>query len=63
MTFEQGKQDRQAWDNSPQYAQFDRATPVRDIMRLFLPPVPEDTMQVARPLPKPYREWLRGFNE
>lgn len=62
MNFEQGQRDRIAWDTSPQFAQFSRATAVRDIMRLFLPPVPEDAMQVSCPLPKPYRDWIRGFN-
>lgn len=39
-----------------------RDLPVRDVMRLFLPPVLEDMMQVQRPLPKNYQLWLDGFN-
>lgn len=63
INYEAGRQDYQAWSQSPQFQQFDRGTPLRDIMRLFLPPVPEDMMQVQRPLPGPYQEWARGFRE
>jgi len=52
-----------AWNNSPIYAQFDRTVSSEYIMSLFLPPVPQDLMQISRPLPKPYADWLRGFNE
>lgn len=52
-----------AWMNSRHFAQFDRDAPTIDVMRLFLPPVPQDMMQVARPLPKHNQEWLRGFDD
>lgn len=63
MTYEQGQIDYIAWMTSPTYAQFNHDASPRTVMKLFLPPVPEDAMQVSRPLPKPYQEWLRGFND
>ena len=61
--YEAGKQAYTAWVTSPQFAQFDKSTPVRDVMRLFLSPVPEDMMQVQRPLPQPYKDWAKGFED
>lgn len=61
--YQLGKIAYKAWATSPLLAQFDKHAPAKDVMRLFLPPVPQDMMQVARPMPKEYREWLRGFED
>lgn len=34
-----------------------------DAMRLFLPPVEQQMMQVQTPMPKPRKDWLKGFKE
>ena len=66
MTYEEGKKAAIAWNTSPYYQQFDRGLKTEDIMSLFLPPIdgqPEGGLQMSTPLPRPYQEWIRGFNE
>ena len=58
-----GKNDYYAWSRSQQFSQFNQNTPPEIIMKLFLPPIPQDMMQISRPLPFIYQEWLRGFEE
>lgn len=38
-----------------------RTVEAKEAMRLFLPPVPQDMVQIQRPLPEPYQAWCRGF--
>ena len=52
-----------AWKTSPHFQQFARTAPVEEVMRLFLPPISQDLVQVSRPLPKDRQEWLQGFND
>jgi hypothetical protein len=61
--YEAGKADYHAWMTSPNLAHLDRATPPNIVIKLFLPPPPQDLIQVSRPLPAKYQEWLRGFQE
>lgn len=58
---EGGRQAYLAWSRSKHYAMFPRDLAAEDIMKLFLPAVPQDTIQLQRPLPPNYREWLEGF--
>lgn len=58
-----GRDAYHAWTNSPYFAGYDHSIPARDVMRIFLPPVPESMTQMAQPLPKSYREWIRGFED
>lgn len=58
-----GQRNYLAWVSSPQYAQLDHDAPAKFVMKLFLPPVPQDMVQLSRPLPPSYQAWLRGFNE
>ena len=34
-----------------------------DAIKLFLPPVQEYLTQVTSPLPKPRKDWIKGFKE
>lgn len=61
--YEAGRLARKGWVKSPVWRQFDPNTPGELAMKLFLPPVPQDLMQVARPLPRSHAEWLRGWND
>jgi len=62
-SYEQGRQDRRAFTTSNLYAQFDPDISARDAMRLFMPPVPEDLMQVQRPLPPRWANWCKGWED
>ena len=34
-----------------------------DAIKLFLPPVNEMLTQISTPLPKPRKDWIKGFKE
>lgn len=34
-----------------------------DVIKLYLPPVVEYLTQVSSPMPKPRKDWIKGFNE
>lgn len=34
-----------------------------DAIKLFLPPVKEMMSQISTPLPKPRKDWIKGFKE
>ena len=45
------------------FAGFTRTVRAEDAIRLFLPPVNEMLTQISSPLPKPRRDWIKGFKE
>lgn len=59
--YEQGRHDYHAWIQSKHFAPLSKDAPSDCVMKLFLPPVPQDLMQMYRPLPKQYLDWLQGF--
>lgn len=60
--YQAGVEAYSVWITSPMFAQFDRNARAEDVMKWFLPPVPQDMMQMQRPLPPQYAQWLAGFN-
>lgn len=60
--FKQGQVDFIFFHTSKHLAYIDRDAPSADLMRIFLPPVPQTSLQVATPMPAKYQDWLRGFN-
>ena len=61
--YECGKHDYRAWVTSKHFAALNHDAHAEDVIRLFLPPIPQDLMQIARPLPHHIQEWLRGFED
>jgi len=49
--------------NGQGYAGYTRDIRAEDAIKLFLPPVVEMMTQISMPLPKPRKDWIRGFNE
>ena len=58
---EKGRADRQAFLTSPIYAGIERQISSMDAMRIFMPPPPQDMMQMQRPLPGRWAEWKKGW--
>ena len=58
-----GVRAAQNYYNSKMFAGFVRDVQAKDAIRLFLPPVVEYLTQVASPLPKPRKDWIKGFKE
>jgi len=61
--YQQGRQDCQGFIKSQGYMGLSRNILAKDAMKVFLPPVPQDMMQVQRPLPKPYADWVKGWKD
>ena len=61
ISYEGGAAAAHAWNTSRQYMQYGDGLPARSVMAVFLPPVPQDLMQISRPLPNNYQAWVRGF--
>jgi hypothetical protein len=58
-----GARAAQYYYHSQAYGSLTRYVKAEDAMRLFWPPVEESMMQVQTPLPKPRRDWIKGFKE
>lgn len=58
-----GKRDRRAFVDSDNYAQYENNIPVADAMKLFMPNVPQDLMQIQRPLPAMWQAWVNGWKD
>ena len=61
--FVAGRRARRAFVTSVLYAAYDNALPPEEAMKLFLPPVSESLVQIARPLPQDRQDWIRGWEE
>ena len=59
----QGVRAAQAYYNSQGYGALTRHVRAEDAIKLFLPPVAEMMVQYVAPLPKPRKDWIRGFKE
>jgi len=59
----EGVRAAQSYFNGQGYAGYTRNIRAEDAIKLFLPPVVEMMTQISMPLPKPRKDWLRGFNE
>ena len=59
----QGVRDAQCYYRSQGFGGFTRNVRAEDAIKLFLPPVKEMMTQISTPLPKPRKDWIRGFKE
>ena len=53
----------QSYYNSQGFAGLSRYVRAEEAIKLFMPPVNEQLIQVSTPLPKPRRDWIKGFKE
>ncbi len=58
-----GVRSAYAYYYSSHYAGFDRNIRAEDAIKLFLPPLAEILMQISIPLPKPRKDWIKGFKK
>lgn len=42
---------------------FDRHVRAEDVIKMYMPPVEEYLTQVSSPMPKPRKDWIKGFEE
>lgn len=61
--FEQGQKACREYYASQAFAGLTRGVKAEEAIKLFLPPVDEQLIQVAMPLPKPRQKWLAGFRK
>ena len=59
----EGVRSAQIYHRSQAYASLTREVRAEDAIKLFLPPVNEMLTQISTPLPKPRKDWIRGFKE
>ena len=59
----EGVRAAQSYYTSQGFAGYTRHIRAEDAARLYLPPLTEQMIMVSTPLPKPRRDWLRGFKE
>ena len=53
----------QSYYNGQAFSGYTRNIKAEDAIRLYKPPVVEYLTQVSSPLPKPRKDWIRGFEE
>ena len=59
----EGVRAARAFYYSKHYGGLDRNLRAEDAIKLFLPPVVEYMTQVSSPLPKPRKDWIKGYKE
>lgn len=59
----EGVRAAQTFYGSKYYGGFDQNIKAEDAIKIFLPPVVEYLTQVSSPLPKPRKDWIKGFKE
>jgi len=59
----EGVRSAQVFYHSKYYSGLDRNLRAEDAIKLFLPPVVEFLVQTESPLPKPRKDWLKGYKE
>lgn len=59
----QGVRAAQVYYHSQGYRGYTRTVRAEDAIKLFLPPVNEMMTQIQTPLPKPRKDWIKGFKE
>ena len=58
-----GVRAAQAYYNSQVFAGYTKDIKAEDAIKLFLSPVKEMLTQISMPLPKPRKDWIKGFKE
>lgn len=59
----EGVRAAQAYYGSQGFSNLTRTIRAEDAIKLFWPPVEEYLTQVSSPLPKPRKDWIKGFKE
>ena len=59
----EGARAAQLYYNSQGYASLTRFIRAEEAIKLFLPPVTEALVQYVTPMPKPRKDWMKGFKE
>lgn len=59
----EGVRAAKTYYNSQGFAGYTRDIRAEDAIKLFLPPVIEMMTQISMPLPKPRKDWIKGFRE
>ena len=59
----EGVRAAQCYYRSQGFSGFTRNVRAEDAIKLFLPPVVEMMTQISTPLPKPRKDWIKGFKE
>jgi len=59
----EGVRAAQCYYNGQAFGGFTRNVRAEDAIKLFLPPVNEMMTQISTPLPKPRKDWIKGFKE
>jgi len=59
----EGVRAAQSYYRSQGFGGFTRNVRAEDAIKLFLPPVAEMMTQISMPLPKPRKDWIKGFTE
>ena len=58
-----GVRAAQSYYGSQGFGGFTRNVKAEDAIKLFLPPVVEALVQYVAPMPKPRKDWIKGFKE
>lgn len=58
-----GAHAAEAYYSSQGFASYTRFVRAEDAIKLFLPPVNEAMIQTSTPMPKPRRDWMKGFTD
>jgi NifB/MoaA-like Fe-S oxidoreductase len=59
----EGVRSARAFYYSGHYGGLDQNIRAEDAIKLFLPPVEEALIQYTAPMPKPRKDWIKGFKE
>ena len=59
----EGVRAAQSFYRSRYYGGFDRNIKAEDAIKFFWPPVEESLIQYTAPIPKPRKDWIKGFKE
>ena len=59
----EGVRAAQSYYRSQGFGGFSRNVRAEDAIKLFLPPVTEALVQYVAPMPKPRKDWIKGFKE
>lgn len=63
INYEEGRKARKGYVVSQHYAGLSNNITPDTAMKIFLPPIINDKMEIQRPLPKDRKEWVRGWND
>ena len=59
----EGVRAAQCYYKGQAFGGFTRNVLAEDAIKLFLPPIAEALVQYVAPMPKPRKDWIKGFKE